>query len=119
MSAVGARLPVAPGTPLDEVVARVRAWVDECVPAPWREAAARGGPAAVRAVRSRADYEAWYPVLGASGLVAPTWPVAYGGLDLPAPAARAVEAELRPLNLGRLNPLGLNLAAPALFAHGT
>jgi alkylation response protein AidB-like acyl-CoA dehydrogenase len=30
-----------------------------------------------------------------------------------------VENELRPLNLGRLNPLGLNLAAPALFAHGT
>ena len=25
----------------------------------------------------------------------------------------------RPYNLGRLNPLGLNLAAPALFAHGT
>ena len=33
--------------------------------------------------------------------------------------ARAIEAELRPYNLGRLNPLGLNLAAPALFAHGT
>ena len=27
--------------------------------------------------------------------------------------------ELAPYNLGRLNPLGLNLAAPALFAHGT
>ena len=25
----------------------------------------------------------------------------------------------RPLGLGRLNPLGLNLCAPALFAHGT
>ncbi|MBU3702070.1 MAG: acyl-CoA dehydrogenase, partial [Acidimicrobiia bacterium] len=33
--------------------------------------------------------------------------------------ARAVEVELQPFNLGRLNPLGLNLAAPALFAHGT
>jgi alkylation response protein AidB-like acyl-CoA dehydrogenase len=30
-----------------------------------------------------------------------------------------VEQELGPFNLGRLNPLGLNLAAPALFAHGT
>src|SRR6202008_3673290 len=36
-----------------------------------------------------------------------------------AAVARAIEAELRPFNLGRLNPLGLNLAAPALFAHGT
>ena len=33
--------------------------------------------------------------------------------------ARAIEAVLAPYNLGRLNPLGLNLAAPALFAHGT
>jgi alkylation response protein AidB-like acyl-CoA dehydrogenase len=33
--------------------------------------------------------------------------------------ARRVDEELRPFNLGRLNPLGLNLAAPALFAHGT
>jgi alkylation response protein AidB-like acyl-CoA dehydrogenase len=33
--------------------------------------------------------------------------------------ARRVDEELRPYNLGRLNPLGLNLAAPALFAHGT
>ncbi len=54
-----------------------------------------------------------------SGLVVPTWPVAYGGLDLSPDIARLVEAELRPYNLGRLNPLGLNLAAPALFAHGT
>jgi alkylation response protein AidB-like acyl-CoA dehydrogenase len=48
-----------------------------------------------------------------------TWPRAYGGLDLPPAAARRADEELRPFNLGRLNPLGLNLAAPALFAHGT
>nr|MBA2281696.1 acyl-CoA dehydrogenase family protein [Acidimicrobiia bacterium] len=70
-------------------------------------------------VRTRADYEAWYPVFGASGLVAPTWPGAYGGLDARPALARQLEAELAPFNLGRLNPLGLNLAAPALFAHGT
>jgi alkylation response protein AidB-like acyl-CoA dehydrogenase len=33
--------------------------------------------------------------------------------------ARSIETVLQPFNLGRLNPLGLNLAAPALFAHGT
>ena len=99
-------------------VAAVRAWVAEHVPAAWREAAA-DGPAAIRAVRSRADYEAWYPVFGASGLVAPAWPVACGGLGVSNAVARAIDGELRPFNLGRLNPLGLNLAAPALFAHGT
>jgi alkylation response protein AidB-like acyl-CoA dehydrogenase len=113
------RLPIGPNTPTGEATAAVRAWIAEHAPAAWREAAARGGPAAVREVRSRADYEAWYPVFGASGLVAPTWPVAYGGLDVSPVTARAIEAELASLRLGRLNPLGLNLAAPALFAHGT
>ena len=45
------------------------------------------------------------------------WPTA--GSTFPRRAARAVDLELRPYNLGRLNPLGLNLCAPALFAYGT
>jgi alkylation response protein AidB-like acyl-CoA dehydrogenase len=118
MSAEGP-LPVDRATPVDEVVDVVRAWVAGHVPASWQERARAGGPAAIRQVRSRSDYEAWYPVFAASGLVVPTWPRPYGGLDLAPGAARAVDAELRPYNLGRLNPLGLNLAAPALFAHGT
>jgi alkylation response protein AidB-like acyl-CoA dehydrogenase len=109
----------SPGTGDDDAVAAVRAWVGEYVPAPWREAAARGGAAAIREVRSRADYEAWYPVFAASGLVVPTWPAELGGLDVKPALARRLEAELAPFNLGRLNPLGLNLCAPALFAHGT
>ncbi len=111
-------LAVAAETPRDELVASVREWIETHVPEAWRQAAS-GGPRAIRAVRPRSDYEAWYPVFGSSGLVVPTWPVAYGGLNLPASAARLVEAELRPYNLGRLNPLGLHNAAPALFAHGT
>src|SRR4029077_11459329 len=47
------------------------------------------------------------------------WPVAYGGLDLSPAIARAVDAELRRYHLGRLNPLGLNLAAPALSGFET
>ena len=115
----GGTLDVGPETPVDEVLVAVRAWVDDAVPAGWLAAGRRGGPAEVRTVRTRADYEAWYPVFGASGLVVPTWPVEYGGLDLAPDVARRIEEELRPFNLGRLNPLGLNLAAPALFAHGT
>jgi alkylation response protein AidB-like acyl-CoA dehydrogenase len=102
----------------DEASVRTKEWVEFHVPPTWRDAAARG-TAAIREVRSRAEYEAWYPTFAAAGLVAPTWPVAYGGLDVAPAVARAIEAELAPYNLGRLNPLGLNLAAPALFAHGT
>ena len=114
-----ALLAITRDTEADEAVNAVRAWIDDNVPPAWRDAARRGGAAAIREVRPRAEYEAWYPVFARSGLVAPTWPVAYGGLDLRAEVARRVEAELLPYNLGRLNPLGLNLAAPALFAHGT
>ena len=40
----------------------------------------------------------------ASGLVAPTWPVAYGGLDLAPAQARAAEAVLRPVQPGAAQP---------------
>jgi alkylation response protein AidB-like acyl-CoA dehydrogenase len=112
-------LPVSRSSTDTELTAAVRAWIEEHVPALWRDAAARGGRSEVRKVRPRASYEEWYPTFAASGLVAPTWPVAYGGLDLNPAQARVLDAELAPLNLGRLNPLGLNNPAPALFAHGT
>jgi len=112
------RLPVDAATPAHQVREAVRAWIEAHVPEPWRRAAA-DGPEAIRAVRSRAAYEAWYPVFARSGLVVPHWPVAYGGLGLDPAIARMIDAELAPYNLGRLNPLGLNLVAPALFAHGT
>ena len=101
-----------------ELVSLVDSWVEANVPEPWR-AAAPGGRSAIRAVRPRADYEAWYPTLAASGLAVATWPLAYGGLDLSPRQARVIEGRLAPYNLGRLNPLGLHNMAPALFAHGT
>jgi alkylation response protein AidB-like acyl-CoA dehydrogenase len=113
------RLAVGPTTDLDDLRAAVAQWAEEHVPEHWRAAAARGGRAAIRTVRSRDEYEAWYPTFAASGLAVATWPVEYGGLDLSVAQARAAEAVLDPFNLGRLNPLGLNNAAPALFSHGT
>ena len=92
-------------------------WVEEHVPSAWRDAAGAGRP--IREVRTFAEYEAWYPAFAASGLVVPTWPKEYGGLDLDVATALEIEAVLTPYALGRLNPLGLNLCAPALFAHGT
>jgi alkylation response protein AidB-like acyl-CoA dehydrogenase len=113
----GGRLPITAATPADEAVEAVRAWARTTVPAAWQDAAEACRP--LREVRSFDEYRDWYPAFAATGLVVPTWPVAYGGLDLPAALARRLEAELAPYGLGRLNPLGLNLCAPALFAHGT
>jgi alkylation response protein AidB-like acyl-CoA dehydrogenase len=103
----------------DAAVAAVRAWLDRSVPPAWREAAERGGPAAVRTVRTAEEYRDWYPVYGRSGLVAPGWDVDYGGLAWGRETVRAVEGVTSKYHLPRLNPLGLNLAAPALFAHGS
>ena len=118
-AAVHERLAVDASTSVDDAIAATEAWVVAHVPEAWREAAERGGMAAIREVRSRADYEEWYPVFAYSGLVVPTWPVEYGGLDVSPSVARRLMNVLAPFNLGRLNPLGLNLVAPALFAHGS
>jgi alkylation response protein AidB-like acyl-CoA dehydrogenase len=114
-----ARLPVDATTPLEECVALAKQWVEDHVPVAWRDAAARGGNAAIREVRGRAEYEAWYPVFGASGLVMPTWAPEYGGLGVAPETASAMRAVLAPYNLRALNPLGLNNTAAALFAYGT
>ncbi|GAA3979063.1 acyl-CoA dehydrogenase [Actinomadura viridis] len=103
----------------DEVVRAVRRWISREVPGHWRAAAERGGRGAVRSVREPGEYRAWYPAFARSGLVAPQWPADYGGLGWPRALARAAERELAPYHLPRLNPLGLNLAAPALFEYGT
>ena len=115
---VGPGLPLHRGSSSEEITGVVEAWVAEHVPLSWRQAAEHGR-AALRAARSRADYEAWYPTFAASGLVTATWPVAYGGLDLSSDQARVAEGVLAPFNLGRLNPIGLSAVAPALFAFGT
>ncbi|MDN3357567.1 acyl-CoA dehydrogenase family protein [Actinomadura sp. DC4] len=111
--------PLAECSTAPEAAEAVRRWIAAEVPEPWRAAAERGGPGAVREVRTREEYRAWYPAFARSGLVVPQWPVAYGGLGWAPEPARAAERVLAPYHLPRLNPLGLNLAAPALFQHGT
>lgn len=103
----------------DQVETAVRSWVGDAIPVSWREAAEAGGPSAVRTVRTPEQYRAWYPKFAAAGLVVPQWRPEYGGLGWDRSLARAAEQILARYHLPRLNPLGLNLAAPALFAHGT
>lgn len=112
------RLPIDETTSAADAVAAVEQWVSAEVPEQWRAAAA-DGPSALRAVRSPADYRAWYPAFADSGLVAPTWLPEHGGLGIGNDVAHAIEKVLAPLRLTRLNPLGLNNTAAALFSHGT
>ena len=112
------RLPISETTSAADAVDVVEQWVAAEVPARWREAAAVG-PQALRAARSHEEYQRWYPTFAESGLVVPTWRRDHGGLDVGNDVARAIDAVLAPLRLTRLNPLGLNNAAAALFSHGT
>jgi alkylation response protein AidB-like acyl-CoA dehydrogenase len=112
------RLPITADTSAADAVEAVRQWIATEVPAAWRSAAAEGH-AALRAVRAAAEYRDWYPTFADSGLVAPTWLPEHGGLGVGDDIARAIETVLSPLRLTRLNPLGLNNAAAALFSHGT
>ena len=90
------------------------------VPAAWRAGAlprwpraicgrCAAGPTTRPGTRSSAR-PAWSRRPGRSSTAASTCPRPWPGWSRPS---------WRPYNLGRLNPLGLNLAAPALFAHGT
>jgi alkylation response protein AidB-like acyl-CoA dehydrogenase len=103
----------------EDAAQAVRNWVSREVPAAWRAAAERGGPSLVRTVRTQAEYQQWYPGFARSGLVVPQWPAEYGGLGWSRPLAQAAERVLARYHLPRLNPLGLNLTAAALFSHGT
>src|ERR1700728_4343566 len=109
---------LAASTPVEAKTA-VRSWVSEVIPTAWRGAAEADGPSAVRSVRTPDEYRAWYPTLAAAGLVVPQWNPEYGGLGWDRQLARAAEQILTRYHLPRLNPLGLNLAAPALFSDGT
>jgi alkylation response protein AidB-like acyl-CoA dehydrogenase len=112
------KIPVTAATSVDDAVTAVREWVGRAVPPEWQRAA-QDGPVALRAIRSPDDYRRWYPAFAQSGLVAPTWKADYGGLGIGNDVARAIESVLAPLRLARLNPLGLNNTAAALFSHGT
>jgi alkylation response protein AidB-like acyl-CoA dehydrogenase len=103
----------------EDVDVAVRSWARDALPARWRKAAETGGPSAVRNVRDPSEYRDWYPTFAAAGLVVPQWRPEYGGLGWDRSLARAAEQVLAQYHLPRLNPLGLNLAAPALFAHGS
>ena len=106
----------------DALGARVRAWLEEHLPAAWRDAALAGDWQAVaQAAGDEQLSRAWYEELGRSGLATPAWPAAYGGLGLAADAAAVVSDELTRLGAGRPESdfVGVALAGPTIIAWGS
>lgn len=109
---------IDPTTPLVEVATTARAWIDEHLPAPWREAFATRGSVSPEL---RAELEPdWFVALGESGLAIPTWPREHGGLGVGADAAAVIADELARHDAGR--PMtdfpGLALGGPTIIAWG-
>jgi alkylation response protein AidB-like acyl-CoA dehydrogenase len=110
------------GLDLDELSVRVRGWLEEHLPEPWRDAALDGDQHALdRLWSDEAKTAAWFAEPGRSGLATPGWPVEYEGLGLAADAVAVVNDELSRLRAGR--PLsdfvGIALAAPTIIEWGT
>ncbi|HEX4864700.1 MAG TPA: acyl-CoA dehydrogenase family protein, partial [Acidimicrobiales bacterium] len=112
-------IPIGAGSSDEEIREVVTSWALENVPASWQTAAREGGRERIRDVRNFEEYEAWYPIFAESGLVAATWPVRYGGLELSVRQTEIAYECFEPYNLGRLNIIGLSAISPALFAFGS
>jgi alkylation response protein AidB-like acyl-CoA dehydrogenase len=107
---------------LDALAARVRSWLEDHLPAPWRQAALGGDQQALdRILADRAATRAWYAELGESGLATPGWPAEYGGLGLAADAAAVITDELTRLRADRPADefIGLALAGPTIIEWGS
>jgi alkylation response protein AidB-like acyl-CoA dehydrogenase len=107
---------------LDALAARVRGWLEEHLPAPWRQAALDGDqPALARILADQAVTSTWYAKLGESGLATPGWPAEYGGLGLAADAAAVITDELTRLRADRPADefIGLALAGPTIIEWGS
>jgi len=107
---------------LDALAARVRSWLEEHLPAPWRRAALDGDQDALaRVLAGNSTASAWFAELGESGLATPGWPAEHGGLGLAADAAAVVSDELTRLSAGRPGTdfVGLALAGPTIIKWGS
>ncbi|MEQ8368547.1 MAG: acyl-CoA dehydrogenase family protein [Roseicyclus sp.] len=66
-----------------------------------------------------AQTQGWYQALHAAGMIAPAWPVEWGGMDL-SPARHLIYIEeMEAAGTPFLHDSGVRNLAPALLAHGT
>lgn len=100
--------------------AAVREWLEGHLSPAWLSAIREQDEDELRSARRQLDVQAWWRELGRAGLVCPTWPREYGGLGVSAASAQIINEELARYKVPRSeNPIGLNLAGPAILQWGT
>jgi alkylation response protein AidB-like acyl-CoA dehydrogenase len=104
----------------DERVAPVERFLRERLPADWVAAIDRGDADALSAARDQLDLASWWVDLADAGYVTPTWPAEHGGLGVTPREGAAIARTLGRYKVPRFsNPIGVDLAGPAIIRWGT
>jgi alkylation response protein AidB-like acyl-CoA dehydrogenase len=105
---------------LDAFVTAVERFLRNLLPAGWVAAIDRNDAEALAAARGAVDPNELWARIGAAGYVTPTWPKQYGGLDASAKVGAAIARVLGRYRIPRFNnPVGVDLAGPAILRWGT
>jgi alkylation response protein AidB-like acyl-CoA dehydrogenase len=98
----------------------VERFLHEHLPGAWLAAIEHDDPEALAAAREQLDLEKWWLALADAGYVTPTWPTEHGGLGATPRAAGAIARALGRYKVPRFtNPVGVDLAGPAILQWGT
>jgi alkylation response protein AidB-like acyl-CoA dehydrogenase len=104
----------------EALAAEVERFLRDRLPASWLAALEQGDSEAIAAERERLDLKRWWTDLADAGYVTPTWPKEYGGLGI---SARLAAAVMRTMARYKVpwprNPIGIDLAGPAIITWGT
>jgi alkylation response protein AidB-like acyl-CoA dehydrogenase len=110
----------APSEDVEAITEQVEKFLRAHLPAGWVAAIDRGDTAAVANFRDQLDLTAWWVDLADAGYVTPTWPQEYGGLGVSRPVGTAIGRMLNRYRVPRFtNPVGVDLAGPAILRWGT
>jgi alkylation response protein AidB-like acyl-CoA dehydrogenase len=103
-----------------DAVADVDGFLRALLPAHWVAAVDADDFDALSRARHEADSDALWREIGGAGFVTPTWPKEYGGLAAAPTVGAAIAHALGRYKVPRFNnPIGVDLAGPAILRWGT
>ena len=104
----------------DAIAANVETFLRRELPGSWIDAIDREDSEALAVARADLELADWWIRLADAGLVAPTWPTRYGGLDLTPSQGNTVTRMLNHYKVPRFtNPVGVGQVGSALLRWGT
>lgn len=103
-----------------QMVAETEEFLRQELPPAWVAAIDAEDADALASVRDQLDVDRWWIRLADAGFATPTWPTEYGGRGLDPGLGADVTRTLSKYKVPRFtNPIGVNLAGPAILRWGT